>query len=45
VAGLHAASAFRSNFGMAIPADIRAIGRRSDRDWQAVGDCSRCAFA
>ncbi len=45
VAGLHAPSAFRSYFGMALPADVRVIGHLSDRDWQAVKDGVKRAFA
>jgi mRNA interferase MazF len=44
-AGLHAASAFRSYFGMAVPGDVHVIGHLSDRDWQAVKDCVHRAFA
>lgn len=38
-ARLHAASAFRAYFGMALPAAVRAIGHLSDRDWQGVQTC------
>jgi mRNA interferase MazF len=44
-AGLHRASAFRAYFGMAAPNAARRIGRLSDRDWQAVRDRIRRAFA
>jgi mRNA interferase MazF len=37
-AGLHLPSAFRCYFVMVLPADVRFIGRLSDRDWQAVRD-------
>src|SRR5688572_614904 len=45
VAGLRSPSAFRAYFGMAVPAAVRVIGRLSDRDWQAVRDCVKLAFA
>src|SRR5438105_2222515 len=35
-AGLHAPSAFRAYFGMAVPSAVRVIGRLSDRDWNEV---------
>ena len=45
VAGLNVPSAFRSYFGMAIPAHIRKIGRLSDRDWSAIKACLVRALA
>ena len=44
-AGLRAPSAFRSYFGMALPADVHVIGHLSDRDWLAVKDGVKRAFA
>ncbi len=34
--GLHAASAFRSYFGMTTRAAVRVIGRLTDQDWQII---------
>ncbi len=44
-AGLHAPSAFRSYFGMALPADVHVIGHLCDRGWLAVKDGVKRAFA
>jgi mRNA interferase MazF len=44
-AGLRAPSAFRSYFGMALPAAVHVIGRLSDPDWNAVRACVKRAFA
>jgi mRNA interferase MazF len=44
-AGLRAPSAFRAYFGMAEAANVRAVGRLSDRDWQAVQERLRRAMA
>ena len=44
-AELHAPSAFRSYFGMALPDNVHVIGHLSDHDWQAVKDCVKRAFA
>jgi mRNA interferase MazF len=35
-AGLHAPSAFRAYFGMALPSAVQVVGHLSDRDWQGV---------
>jgi mRNA interferase MazF len=43
-AGLNAASAFRSYFGMARQSAVRPIGRLSARDWQSVQACVRTAL-
>lgn len=42
-AGLHAPSAFRSYFGMALRSHVRVIGHLSDRDWEADLACVRRA--
>jgi len=44
-AGLHAPSAFRSCFGMALPSAVRVIDHLSVRGWQAVKACVSRAFA
>lgn len=44
-AGLRAASALRSYFGMAVPTEVHVIGHLSDRDWQGVKDCVHQALA
>jgi mRNA interferase MazF len=43
--GLHAPSAFRSYFGMALRSHVNVIGHLSDRDWQAVKQCVHMSFA
>src|SRR5438874_13359423 len=35
-AGLHAPSAFRAYFGMALPSAVKPIGKLSARDWQEI---------
>jgi len=44
-AGLHAPSAFRAYFGMAVPSAVRVIGHLSNRDWSAVQARLALAFA
>jgi mRNA interferase MazF len=38
-AGLRQPSAFRSYLNTVLPADVRVIGRLSDRDWTGVPQC------
>src|SRR5262245_60842979 len=38
-AGLKQPSTFRAYLGMATPADVRVIGRLSERDWEGVQQC------
>ncbi len=44
-AGLHRPSAFRAYLGMALPSAVQVIGHLSERDWQSIQACLRCAIA
>jgi mRNA interferase MazF len=44
-AGLQQPSAFRSYFAMAMPSQVRVIGRLSEEDWSAVKACVGRAIA